>query len=57
VGGCQSFGGGEINLYFRRRLGDLEINEWEDLEKCLHGIHLTDEEVTVRWALMKNGQF
>jgi hypothetical protein len=57
VSGCQSFGGGEINLSFRRRLGDLEINEWEDLEECLRRIHLTDEEVTVRWALMKNGQF
>jgi hypothetical protein len=46
VGGCQSSRGGDINLSFRRRLGDLEIKEWEDLE-CLSRIHLTDEEDTV----------
>jgi hypothetical protein len=49
--------GDEINLCFRRRRGDLEIKEWEDLEECLSRVHLTDEEDTVRWALTKNGQF
>jgi hypothetical protein len=38
--------GGDINLSFRRRLGDLEIKEWEYLE-CHSRIHLTDEEDTV----------
>jgi hypothetical protein len=27
--------GDEINLSFKRRPGDMEIKEWEDLEECL----------------------
>jgi hypothetical protein len=48
---------GEINLSFRRRLGELEIKEWEELEECLSWVHLSDEEDIVKWALTKNGLF
>jgi hypothetical protein len=35
MGSEQSIGGGRINLSFRRRFGDNEILEWEELEECL----------------------
>jgi hypothetical protein len=47
----------EINLPFRRRLGDLETREWEELEECLSRVHLSEEEDTIKWALTKNGLF
>jgi hypothetical protein len=27
------------------------------MEECLHGVHLSDKEDTIKWALTKNGMF
>jgi hypothetical protein len=43
-------------MSFRRRFGDKEILEWEELEECLSMVQLSEED-TVCWALTKNGQF
>jgi hypothetical protein len=50
-------GGGGTNLSFRRRFGDRETLEWEELEECLNSVQLSEEVDTICWALTKNRQF
>jgi hypothetical protein len=49
--------GGVINLSFRRNFGCEEILEWEDVERELEQVALSDREDSMRWALSANGQF
>jgi hypothetical protein len=49
--------GGEINLSFRRNFGSEELLEWEELERELTQVTLSDREDYVRWTLSNNGQF
>jgi hypothetical protein len=57
MGSEQSVRGGMINLSFRRRFGDRETLEWEELEECLNSVQLSEEVDTICWALTKNRQF
>jgi hypothetical protein len=49
--------GGEINLSFRRNFGREEIIEWEELEKELTHVCLSNREDSIRWVMSANGQF
>jgi hypothetical protein len=53
MGGGQGIRRGVINLSFRRRFGNPEVKEWEELEDCLSSVHLIDQEDDVQWALTK----
>jgi hypothetical protein len=57
MGSEQTIGGGGVNLSFRRRFGDKEILEWEELEEWLSMIQLSEEEDIAYWASTKNGKF
>jgi hypothetical protein len=48
--------GGVINLSFRRNFGNEELLEWEETERELKQVNLTDREDFVRWVLSANGQ-
>jgi hypothetical protein len=50
-------GGGDINLSFRRNFDPGEIQEWDQLERELEQVALSDREYTIKWALSPNGQF
>jgi hypothetical protein len=49
--------GGTITLSFRRNFGREEVLEWEELERDLDQISLSDREDLIKWALSSNGQF
>jgi hypothetical protein len=49
--------GGVINLSFRRNFGNEEILEWEEMERELEQVNLTDRDDSIRWVLSANGQF
>jgi hypothetical protein len=51
----ECWGGGQINLTFRRNFDTPKLVEWGDLENELTGIELTSEENSVRWALTSHG--
>jgi hypothetical protein len=44
-------------MTFRQNFTISEVLEWEELEKELDGVQLTDEEDSVRWMLTPHGQF
>jgi hypothetical protein len=48
---------GEINLTFMRNFNISEVLEWEELERELEGVQLTDEDDSVIWMLTPHGQF
>jgi hypothetical protein len=43
--------GGGINLSFRRNFGREEILEWEELERELEQVTLSDRKDSIRWVL------
>jgi hypothetical protein len=49
--------GGNINLSFRRNFGREEVVEWEESERELAQVFLSDREDFIRWALSANDQF
>jgi hypothetical protein len=49
--------GGGIGLSFRRNFGPEEILEWEELERELEQVSLSDREDSISWVLSPNGQF
>jgi hypothetical protein len=48
---------GGINLTFRRNFGDVEDQEWEDLQMLLEGVVLSQETDSAKWCLEKSGEF
>jgi hypothetical protein len=49
--------GGGINLSFRRNFDSEEILEWEELERELEQVALSDRDDSIRWVLSPSGQF
>jgi hypothetical protein len=49
--------GGEINLTFRRTLGEKEKEEWDELILLLEGVNLSQCPDSVIWCLEKSGNF
>jgi hypothetical protein len=42
-----------INLFFRRRLRELETLEWEELEKCLSTTQLNEDDALLeKWFMV-----
>jgi hypothetical protein len=48
---------GGINLTFRRNFGNVEDQEWENLQMLLVGVILSQELDSVKWCLEKSGEF
>jgi hypothetical protein len=48
---------GGIKLTFRRNFGNVEDQEWEDLQMLLVGVVLSPEPDSAKWCLEKSGEF
>jgi hypothetical protein len=47
----------EWNLSYRRRFGETEIKEWEELMTKLEEVNLTNSDDRVCWKLERSGKY
>jgi hypothetical protein len=50
-------GNGEIELFFSRSFGFVEVREWNELNLLLRDVFLNEEEDMVQWPVEKNFKF